>query len=177
MKEKGFSLIEIMVSCFIFAIGCLSLAGMQSVAVKSLIEVEQRALADSLLVDITERMQMNRAWLSNSANNYIVSSVQDDTSVQPDCAKKGALSDCAGEDIKANDLFEWKNKLLTAHVAGSTQGLINADACILDDGNGIGIVDITITWQEQAEPSKIKACGIKSSDRRQVTTKYYIGNS
>ncbi|WP_028864169.1 type IV pilus modification protein PilV [Psychromonas aquimarina] len=175
MKEKGFSLIEIMVSCFIFAIGCLSLAGMQSVAIKSLVEVEQRALADSLLVDITERMQMNRTWLSKSANNYIVSSVKGKTYVQPDCAKDGAVSDCDGADIKANDLFEWKQKLDTAHVAGSTQGLIDADACILDVGNGI--VDITITWKEQADPAEVKACGIHSPKRRQVSTKYYIGNA
>ena len=48
MKQRGFSLIEIMISSFILALGLLGLARMQSTAVKSTIEIEQRNLANSL---------------------------------------------------------------------------------------------------------------------------------
>ena len=45
-KNKGFSLVEIMISGFILALGLLGLAGMQSTAVKSTIEIQQRTLAN-----------------------------------------------------------------------------------------------------------------------------------
>ena len=54
----------------------------------------------------------------------------------PNCVATGGVFDnCSGEDIKNNDLYEWKNKFTGANVAGDTRrntGLIDADACIAE---------------------------------------------
>ena len=74
MKMRGFSLIEIMISSFILALGVLGLVSMQSIALKSTVEIQQRTLANSLIADISERMQLNRLWLQAAGNNYAIAS-------------------------------------------------------------------------------------------------------
>jgi len=69
MKMDGFSLIELMIGSFILALGLLGLAGVQSTAGKSMLEVQQRALANSLVVEISERMLLNRVWLEDNTDN------------------------------------------------------------------------------------------------------------
>ena len=69
MNVKGFSLVEVMVSSFIIAIALLGLASMQSIALKSVDTAQQLSLANSLLVDITERMQLNQVWLATPTHS------------------------------------------------------------------------------------------------------------
>jgi hypothetical protein len=58
---------------------------MQSMAVKSTIEIQQRSLANSLVIDITERMQLNHVWLLEPGNNYVISSLTDASLSAPTC--------------------------------------------------------------------------------------------
>lgn len=187
MKQTGFSLIEIMISSFILAIGILGLAGMQTLAVKSVDEVQQRTLANSLLVDITERMQLNHVWLENSANDYNTNSLIGDASIAPPtCVNNGEFSNCTGQEIKENDLFEWREKLKSAHVKNNTgTGLANPDACIATtatpSGSGV-IVTVVLSWfstLSSVDAAKDKSaiftgCGTPSNNRRQVSVQSFI---
>ena len=189
MKQTGFSLIEIMISSFILAIGILGLAGMQTLAVKSVDEVQQRTLANSLLVDITERMQLNHVWLENAANNYNTASLIGDASIAaPTCVTNGGFSNCTGAQIKDNDLFEWREKLKFAHVKdNSGTGLANPDACIATTANPSGsgvIVTVVLSWfstLSSVDAAKGKDaifvnCGSLSDNRnrRQVSVQSFI---
>ncbi len=186
MKVKGFGLVEVLIGSFVVSVGLLSMAGVQSIAVKSIVETEQRALADSLLVDITERMKLNQAWLSVPANNYDVESLLSTDVSAPDCADNHhILSNCSGEDLRDNDLFEWKQKLLSSHVlsAGDEMGLVGADACIEKQTSGIVIV--VLSWQTtmkrldaadgEATSSIRYKCGTAGDYRRQVSIESYMG--
>ncbi len=187
MRAQGFSLLEVMISSFILAIGILGLAGMQSVAVKSVTEVQQRTLANSLLVDITERMQLNNVWLTNSANDYATPSLQAAQLRAPPCVTDGTFSNCTGEQIKQNDLFEWRQKLLAAHVNNnSAHGLIDADACISAPDEK-GKITVVLSWLStlkssdaaaNASPSSIYAtCGTSGKYRRQISVQSFISQS
>ena len=187
MKQTGFSLIEIMISSFILAIGILGLAGMQTLAVKSVDEVQQRTLANSLLVDITERMQLNHVWLENSANNYNTGSLVDDVLISPPaCVNNGEFSNCTGQEIKDNDLFEWHQKLQSAHVKDNTgTGLANPDACIETTNTPSGvIVTVVLSWfstlssvdatTTAVEGSLQTRCGTPGNNRRQASVQSFI---
>ena len=152
-KNKGFSLVEIMISGFILALGLLGLAGMQSTAVKSTIEIQQRTLANSLVVDITERMQLNRLWLLDAGNNYAIDSLTDATLSAPNCVSSGGVfTNCSGENIKNNDLYEWKQKFIGAGINNSSageNGLVEADACIAVasvTGSDGELVQVVVSW-------------------------------
>lgn len=187
MKMRGFSLIEVMISSFVLALGLLGLAGMQSTAVKSTVEVQQRTLANSLIADISERMQLNRAWLQDAGNDYAIVSLMAATLSAPTCVSAGGVFDnCSGEDIKKNDLFEWKNKLIGANVTSTTgrlSGLVEADACIELDSDGLTI--IVISWFSTVKSKDAAAddpltdltakCGVASAYRRQLMVKTLAG--
>jgi len=196
MEQRGFSLIEIMISSFILALGLLGLAGMQSTAVKSTIEIEQRNLANSLLTDITERMQLNRLWLLEAGNSYQIDSLHAASLSAPSCVdSKGSFSDCSGENIKNNDLFEWKKKFTGAEINGSTlggKGLVEADACIAvksATGSSGELVEIVISWYSTVSSKDAAAnsgttdltatCGSGDDNkhRRQVSIETYISKS
>ena len=189
MKMSGFSLIEIMISSFILALGLLGLAGMQSTAIKSTVEIQQRTLANSLVADISERMQLNRLWLQEAGNNYAIASLMQADLSTPNCIGAGGVFDnCSGEDIKNNDLYEWKNKFLGANTVsdtGSNTGLIEADACIELDNKGRSI--IVLSWFSTVKSKDAAAgdaltdltskCGVASASRRQLMVKVYTGKS
>lgn len=188
MKQTGFSLIEIMISSFILAIGILGLAGMQMLAVKSVDEVQQRALANSLLVDITERMQLNHVWLETANNNYNTDSlIGDESVVRPTCVNNGVFANCSGGQVKDNDMFEWRQKLQSAHVKDNSDALANADACIQTTATASGvIVTIVLSWfstlsstdaaSDAATGSIFADCGAldDNHNRRQVSVQSFI---
>ncbi|WP_415224990.1 type IV pilus modification protein PilV [Psychromonas sp.] len=189
MKMGGFSLIEIMISSFILALGLLGLAGMQSTAVKSAIEIQQRTLANSLASDLSERMQLNRVWLQEAGNDYTIDSLMSAYLTVPSCVAVGGVFDnCSGEDIKNNDLYEWKDKFIGANVvsdAGNNAGLIEADACIELDAKNRHV--IILTWFSTIESTDAAAgvapteltfkCGTASASRRQLMVTTYTGKS
>lgn len=194
LKNKGFSLIEIMITSFILALGLLGLAGMQSTAVKSNIEIQQRTLANSLVTDIVDRMQLNRLWLLGAENNYAVNSLLDENISLPSCVNSnGVFSNCSGEDIKNNDLYEWKKKFLGSDIESLgviNNGLIKADACIattsIPNSNGES-VEVVISWYStvkskdaayaSASTDLTATCGSDDQHRRQLSIKTYISKS
>jgi len=196
LKSRGFSLIEIMICSFILALGLLGLAGMQSMAVKSTVEVQQRNLANSLMGDITERMQFNHLWLLDAGNNYAIASLMDEELTAPACVGVGGVfTNCTGEDIKNNDLFEWKQKFTGADInagADTENGLVEADACIAVQpiaGSNGELVEVVISWFSTVK-SKDAATGALDNDltttcgsmdenkhRRQISLEIYISKS
>ncbi|WP_354623353.1 type IV pilus modification protein PilV [Psychromonas sp. MME2] len=189
MKMDGFSLIEIMISSFILALGLLGLAGMQSTALKSTIEIQQRTLANSLIADISERMQLNRQWLKEPSNSYAIASLMNTDLSAPSCVSStGVFTNCSGEDIKKNDLFEWKNKFIGANVSSSNglnHGLVEADACIEVDSDGRSV--IVVSWYSTLKSKDAAAgkaltdlaakCGTSGASRRQIVMKTLAGKS
>jgi len=196
LKNRGFSLIEIMICSFILSLGLLGLAGMQSMAVKSTVEVQQRNLANSLMGDITERMQFNRLWLLDAGNNYAIASLMSEDLAAPACVGVGGIfTNCSGEDIKDNDLFEWKQKFTGADInagADAENGLVEADACIAVQpiaGSNGELVEVVISWFSTVK-SKDAATGGEDNDltttcgsldenkhRRQISIEIYISKS
>ena len=187
MKISGFSLIEVMITSFILALALLGLAGMQSTAVKSTIEIQQRTLANSLLADIGERMLLNRLWLQKAGNNYAVDSLMKADLSAPGCIGTGGTFDnCSGEDVKNNDLYEWKKKFLGAHTisdSGINTGLIAADACIEVASSGVST--IILSWFSTVKSKDAAAeldseslaykCGEASASRRQLRVEVFTG--
>nr|WP_312508537.1 type IV pilus modification protein PilV [Pseudomonas luteola] len=66
-KEKGLSLIEVLVTLLIFTIGLLGLATLQLNALKSTADSNQRSQATWILQDLAERMRANDSFTSNAS--------------------------------------------------------------------------------------------------------------
>lgn len=97
--QRGFSMIEVLVTVLILAIGLLGLAGLQSTALRSNHSAYLRSQATVLAYDITDRMRANRTAALNGGYDV-------------------GLGAPTGSGMPAEDLVAWKNNLLEMLPAG-----------------------------------------------------------
>ena len=173
--NKGFSLIEVLVTILILMIGLLGLAGLQVRALTSQMESYQRSQALILLKDMADRIEENRI---NAANYVTTTPLGTDFGT---CAASGVGS--------AGDLCEWHNALLGAAEVDSSGNkvgaMIGARGCIYQTAaaaSGVpGEFLVAVAWQglnNTAAPAV--DCGINEYGnealRRVVTLPISIAN-
>lgn len=144
-KERGTSLIEVLITMVILAFGLLGLAGMQSKLHLTTAESYQRAQAIVLLNDMSERINANRA----QAANYVTASPLGTDDAEPaDCTAVAAGH--------ARDKCEISNALKGAAEKKSstnTGAMTSARGCVTviqaqDTGTCTpGIYQVTVAWQ------------------------------
>lgn len=153
--QRGTSLLEVLITIVILAIGLLGLAGLQSRLQASEMEAFQRAQALVLLNDMASRVATNRA----NAPNYAT-----DTA-----APLGAGMTCSADTSTRAlaDLSEWCNALQGASETsgGSNVGaMLGGRGCVED--LGAGSYRVTVAWQglvPAVAPAGL-ACGQNSYD-------------
>ncbi|HEX6930464.1 MAG TPA: type IV pilus modification protein PilV [Gammaproteobacteria bacterium] len=143
-SQNGFSLIEILVALFVFAIGILSVAGLQIVSKRTNFEAVQRTSATFLAYDILERMRANPRELGSYVDVTL-------GATRPAPAVMCDASACTAEELAAFDVWEWQRAIqgVAEQSAGtSTGGLVNPTGCIAGPAaGGQGTYTITIAWQ------------------------------
>ena len=170
-RQCGTSMMEVLVTVVILAIGLLGMAGLQSRLGVSQVESYQRAQALILLQDMSSRIAANRAH----AASYVTGAI---TSL-PDAGVCPVAVDTRAE-IDAN---QWCNALLgAAEVEGGNNAgaMIGARGCV--EALSSNEYLITVAWQgiaPLASPPASLGCGQGAYDdeqcpndlcRRAVTT-------
>lgn len=124
VRDKGFSLIEVLVTIVILMVGLLGLAGLQGRALTAQMEAYQRSQALILLKDMGDRVGANRA----NAASYLTGAAPRGTGFNG-----SAVLDCSGLAGSSLDLCEWHNALLGAAEkrSGANAGaMIGARGCV-----------------------------------------------
>ncbi len=180
--ECGTSMIEVLVTVVILAVGLLAVAGLQMKMEAAEMDSFQRAQGLLLLSAMTERISANRA----QAANYVTAGPVGTGDAQP--------TDCTGLAPGANrDVCEWSNALKGAAEvkSGSSVGaMVGARGCIAqiqppDPTLGVcspGIYQVTVTWQgisPTAPPALACATGLygQESYRRLITASVSVGTT
>ena len=165
LKNRGFTLIEILVAVLVLAIGLLGLAKLQTFALHSNHSANLRTQATLLSYDITDRMRANRATYLDASGNYIAPPAG---TTAKKCEWDGSAVDtCTATEMAQYDLAHWRT-VLADNLPGGTgtvcldstpndgtdtdnDGSIDASeyAC---DGNG-SIYAVKIWWTELDEDS------------------------
>lgn len=161
-RQRGFSMIEILVSLFILTTGLLGLVGLQALAHQAELESYQRAQALVLLNDVLDRINTNRkaatcyavTTTTTTGTPYIGTTGSDvyDPSGGYSCAI--AATNASGSTRAQQDLQELENTLRGAgekSSAGSNVGLmLGARACIGYDSTS-QTYTVAIAWQGVSE--------------------------
>ncbi len=145
-RARGFSLIEALITLFVFAIGILTIAGLQLVSKKANYDAAQRTTAGMLANDIAERMRANLSTNGLALGDYLVEDLGGGTIGQPgqDCT----VGSCTNTQLAQWDLYEWEQSLDGAS-EDNAGGLVEPSACIRSDvvGGGVGMYHIIIAWR------------------------------
>jgi type IV pilus assembly protein PilV len=129
-KQKGFTLIEIMVAVVVLAIGLLGLAGLQATSLRFNDSAYQRSQATNLAYDMVDRMRANR-------QQAVVAGAYDGQTLEnppPNCAVVALAGTLAVQDIQA-----WRNALACTLPLGT--GSITRAA-------GGNVFTITVQWDD-----------------------------
>lgn len=121
MRQKGFTLLEVLVAMLILSIGLLGLAGLMASGLRNNHSAYYRTQATWLAYDVIDRMRANQA----NASDYSVA--------------MGAAAE--GEGVAGADVANWKAMIATTLPEGDGAVLVNA-------AGGVRTVTIDIQWND-----------------------------
>jgi type IV pilus assembly protein PilV len=157
---RGLTLIEVLITLFIFAIGLLGVAGMQAIAKKANFEAVQRTTATFVAYDIIERMRAN----SDTLNLYLAAGIGGGSLAAPgtDCS----AADCTTNELATYDLYSWEQALdgtAEQSAAGNAAGgLVDPTGCVTGPAAGVaGVYTVAVAWRGSSALSNptIDPCG------------------
>ena len=139
-RAAGFTLLEVLVTLIVLAIGMLGLANLQSKIHTTELESYQRAHAVLLLQDMVDRISTNRA----NAAAYVTGTGTGALGT----ADTQAASCGSGAPGVARDQCEWSNSLKgSAEKSGTTDvgAMVGARGCV--SIISAGIYQVSVVWQ------------------------------
>ncbi len=129
-SRSGFTLVELLVTIVIIAIGLLGLAALQITGLKESQASSSRLLANQLVYDMADRIAANRLGAAIAANYTIAHGTAAATA--PDCVNNA----CTAAQIASYDLAKWKT---------STASLLSGDGEISFSAPNYTII---VRWDE-----------------------------
>jgi type IV pilus assembly protein PilV len=132
ISNQGFSLVEVMVSLLIMAIGLLGMTALQNKA----LQFNQAASIDSqvqyLLTDIAERIRANKG-----NNGYVISYIEPTPVPAVDCT----TNSCTSDEMAIWDLSQWRAKVESDEYMPGGESQIEFDSV-----ERIFIISIRYEW-------------------------------
>lgn len=145
--ERGFSMMEILVTIAIMVFGLLGMVGLQLRATAMEMESYQRAQALILLQDMSDRLSANKPNAADYVGN--------------DVGAAGTEEACGALTGAARDLCDWNNLLVGAAEKTDTRNvgaMIGARGCILNPSPNLYV--ITVAWQGLSPTvAPVEPCG------------------
>ena len=140
--QKGFSLLEVLISVLIFSIGLLGVAALLVLSVRTNHSAYLRTQASFLAESMADRIRTNLGWIADYNGTYDSSTAEEDG----DCG-----GPCTPEQLVERDKAEWSRQLVDQLPAASAK--IDCDEVTIQPGYvGIqpysGLCRMTITWTE-----------------------------
>ena len=171
--ERGFTMVEILVSMLIVAVGLLGLAGLQTTAQQAENESYARSQALALLQDMVERINASRysdscfAVTTDTTNGVPYFGTVDPNKPGNNASTSGCTTGSAQSGAN-NAMALWDAELTgNAERVGVTNArigaMVGARGCISvanDPGTGIATYTIMVAWQGTSDSfAPTKACG------------------
>jgi type IV pilus assembly protein PilV len=146
-KQKGTTLMEVLVSLLVLSFGLLGMAGVQGVSLRGNQAAYYRTMATTLSGDIVERMRANIAAVDAGSYDDVVGGAT---------ASCFTAAGCTGAQMAAQDVLDWTAAVAAALPLGAavvcvdstpTDGTAAANAC---DGTG-DIYAIKLWWDDDRD--------------------------
>lgn len=130
-RQRGITMIEVLVTVIVLAIGLLGLAGLQLNSLRFTHSAYQSSQATVMANDIMDRMRANRPAAETGVYDIALGTTPGSSSCQ------GVGADCAPDTMAAADLYEWKEALAAT--------LPDGDGSIASNGT---VFTITVQWDD-----------------------------
>jgi len=153
-RPSGFTLIEVMITVFVVAVGLLSVAGLQAFAKKSNFDAIQRTQAAALAQDLIERIRANAAqgagYVTDASAGWSSSNAPGAPTQSCSTSSTASSPACTPAQVVAFDKYQWTRALFGAAESlngESAGGLSEPTACITNATAPCGAYTIAIAWR------------------------------
>lgn len=155
-KNSGFTLIEVLISMLVLAVGLLGLAGLQATGIKNNLSAYHRSQASILAYDLADRMRANIADAGNLGATTYKTNDPTTANVQLTCTT--VSGPCTPAQMAENDLYEWSLAIAgDSTVAPPVVGILPLGEAKVEEatqgaaGNQFSIFTITINWDDNRD--------------------------
>ncbi len=139
-NERGFTLLEVLVTVVIFSVGLLGIAGLQMTGMKQTHNSLLRSVATTQAVDIADRMRANSQAVLDG----------DYKSAPTSCTADCASNQCTSAQMAEYDLCQWQTAIAGDTGAGITPLLPGAAGTVCIDSTPAPSSD-TVDWSSNWE--------------------------
>ncbi len=153
-KDKGFTLMEILVALAVLSIGLLGMAGMQLFSMKSSHNAYLQSQASYFAYDLIDKMRANPVGFDNGNYDTAFTNIPGSP---PNCQSTTAT--CSPTQLAAFELAQWKcslgayeNDAACTGTLNMTSVLPNGDGEVLRNGDD---VTVTVQWGAGANQESI----------------------
>ena len=154
--QRGFTMVEALVTVLIFAIGLLGVIGLQTLALSSTSISNQRGDATVLALDMADRMRANLAAVNTGVGTGYDSAVAGSNGCRAVYADAvAAAGTCSSAQLAADDLYDWHAQI--AQTLPSGDGAVCIDSTPNDGAPGAPACDgagnayaIKVWWTQRA---------------------------
>ena len=140
--QLGSSLIEILITLIIMAVGLLGLASIQVISIKNVNNSQFRSLATAYAYDMAERMRSNRG------GDY--SDIDTTSITEPSCVSDDEADSCSVTQMVQLDAYQWAQEISQDVISG---GLPTGTGTVTQDSSDDDVFNITVAWEEQGRDS------------------------
>lgn len=149
-RERGFTIIEVLIAVLVISIGLLGMAGLQTTGIQQSHNSYMKTQASMLAYDMADRMRSNLAGVNTGAYDS-VDSMDSPVNALPGCINSNSA--CSAADTATGDIYQWTNK----NAEGSIASLLPSGYGMVSN-NG-GVFTITVMWDEARSGVTGKDCG------------------
>ena len=147
-RQRGFSLIEVLVSTVVFGIGVLGITSLNAISKRSSYQSVQRSSAAQLSFALLEDMRSNTGALAV----YLAAGDlgRGSQGVEPTPLCDDPALPCTAAELATHNLWDWE-QLLDGNLEQSggvgVGGLITPTGCIRGPAGGVtGMYTVTVAW-------------------------------
>lgn len=171
-RQRGFSLLEALVSIVVLSFGLLGVAGLQASALKYSRDARNQSVAINLAREMAEMIRSNARISGTAASLYLVD-VQDVSSADAPTNTIGPFA--TADDLAAAQVADWKNRVGQA-LPGAYAAVCKDDRPYDTTGDHIGaphwgctgtgdIIVIKIGWERDGTEGVVQNATGKRKDR------------
>lgn len=159
--QRGFSLVEVLISILVLALGVIGAGGMQLTALRTTQQSSFQTIAMQLASEMADKMRSNNGQmkLKEGENPFLGLSYNSAIDEEPGLPGKLCYADyCSSGELAEFDIYEWKKKVKTTLPGGrvvvcrdSTPWSEGEKSLIwgCNSGSGNGAVVIKLGWHEK----------------------------